>query len=176
MTNTTRAAERFTVTTDRGEPSVLHLHGRFTAGGTRDLEAAAEVVLAQSPDELVIDLVELDHAGAALLRSVNDLAARLPDGGRLVLRIAEEGAATFADGALHAAVTIQPTAAIPEPAAKRPAPTPSPAPTPGTVRREGRGFVNSYGAGRECAAPGCTTALSRYNERDVCFTHATPQR
>lgn len=177
MTNTTRAvAERFSVSTDRGEPSVLHLHGRFTAGGTRELEAAAEAVLARSPDELVLDLVELDHAGAALLRSVNDLAARLPEGGRLVLRVAEERAATFDDGALHAAVILQATAAIPEPVAKRPAPVVAPEPTPGTVRREGRGFVNSYGAGRECAAHGCTTALSRYNERDVCFTHATPQR
>lgn len=176
MTNTTRAAERFTVRTDRGEPSALLLHGRFTAGGARELEAAAHAVLALSPGELVLDLVELDGAGAALLRTVNELAARLPDGARLVLRVAEEDATAFEDGALHAAVMIQATAAIPEPVAKRPASAPASAPTPGTVRREGRGFVNSYGAGRECAASGCTTALSRYNERDVCFTHATPQR
>ena len=52
----------------------------------------------------------------------------------------------------------------------------SKAASPGTARREGRGFVSSYGTGRTCAASGCLTELSRYNDRDVCFSHTMPLR
>jgi hypothetical protein len=57
------------------------------------------------------------------------------------------------------------------------APRPSRAtPTPGTARREGRGFVDSYGQDRICAAAGCTTRLSQYNGRTVCGVHDAPAR
>jgi hypothetical protein len=57
------------------------------------------------------------------------------------------------------------------------APRPSRAtPTPGTPRREGRGFVDSYGQDRICAAAGCTTRLSQYNGRTVCGVHDAPSR
>jgi hypothetical protein len=49
-------------------------------------------------------------------------------------------------------------------------------PTPGTPRREGRGFVDSYGQDRICAAAGCTTRLSQYNGRTVCGVHDAPAR
>jgi len=42
----------------------------------------------------------------------------------------------------------------------------------GTARREGRGFVFSYGQGRPCAAQGCPTTLSRYNSRGLCWIHS----
>ena len=42
---------------------------------------------------------------------------------------------------------------------------------PGVARREGRGFVSSYGEGRTCRASGCETKLSRYNDDDVCWAH-----
>jgi len=41
----------------------------------------------------------------------------------------------------------------------------------GVARREGRGFVTSYGEGRSCASSGCTTALSRYNSDSQCWLH-----
>ena len=46
-------------------------------------------------------------------------------------------------------------------------------PRHGEVRLPGgRGEpVRSYGAGRVCAAAGCTTRLSRYNPSDVCSLH-----
>ena len=49
--------------------------------------------------------------------------------------------------------------------------TPSDTPAPGVRRRDGRGFIDSFGEGRTCVAAGCTTQLSRYNERNVCATH-----
>jgi hypothetical protein len=51
-----------------------------------------------------------------------------------------------------------------------------PAPRPGTARREGRGFVDSYGGGRICTVPGCSTRLSQYNGRTVCGVHDAPSR
>ena len=42
----------------------------------------------------------------------------------------------------------------------------------GMARREGRGFVASYGQGRRCAASGCPTTLSRYNRHSVCWLHS----
>jgi hypothetical protein len=49
-------------------------------------------------------------------------------------------------------------------------------PSPGTPRREGRGFVDSYGHDRICASPGCLTRLSQYNGRSVCGVHDLPAR
>jgi hypothetical protein len=43
--------------------------------------------------------------------------------------------------------------------------------TPGTPRREGRGFVSSYGTDRQCDEPGCETVLSRYNDKGRCGVH-----
>jgi hypothetical protein len=45
------------------------------------------------------------------------------------------------------------------------------APEPGAARRAGRGQVLSYGTGRRCSEPSCTTVLSRYNEHPVCALH-----
>ena len=64
-------------------------------------------------------------------------------------------------------------------APSRTAPAPAPAratPTPGTPRREGRGFVDSYGQDRICAAAGCQTRLSQYNGRTTCGVHDSPAR
>lgn len=49
--------------------------------------------------------------------------------------------------------------------------TPSGDPAPGVRRRDGRGYIDSFGEGRICVTPGCATKLSRYNERSVCATH-----
>lgn len=44
-------------------------------------------------------------------------------------------------------------------------------PQPGERRRTGKGHVTSYGEDRVCAAPGCETALSRYNAAPTCWRH-----
>jgi hypothetical protein len=47
------------------------------------------------------------------------------------------------------------------------------APLAGEKRRTGRGHIDSYGQDRICVAPGCTTILSRYNERPWCWRHSS---
>ncbi|HVM51809.1 MAG TPA: hypothetical protein VM262_01305 [Acidimicrobiales bacterium] len=44
-------------------------------------------------------------------------------------------------------------------------------PSPGAARREGRGYISSFGAGRSCREPSCPTILSRYNEKETCWLH-----
>jgi hypothetical protein len=45
----------------------------------------------------------------------------------------------------------------------------------GTKNREraerGRGHIDSYQGGQQCAVLGCTTVLSRYNSNTVCAQH-----
>jgi hypothetical protein len=48
--------------------------------------------------------------------------------------------------------------------------------TPGTPRREGRGFVPSFGTGRKCGTSGCETTLSRYNDKTMCWVHELQNR
>lgn len=38
-------------------------------------------------------------------------------------------------------------------------------------RKTGRGHIASYGEGRVCAMPDCTTTLSRYNSTAHCSRH-----
>ena len=49
-------------------------------------------------------------------------------------------------------------------------------PEAGVVRREGRGYIDSFGQGRSCSVPTCATVLSRYNEKDVCWAHEREAR
>lgn len=42
---------------------------------------------------------------------------------------------------------------------------------PGERRRTGHGHIDSYGEGRICEAPQCTTALSKYNATGACWLH-----
>ena len=48
--------------------------------------------------------------------------------------------------------------------------------TRSTGRREGRGFITSFGKDRACSAPDCTTVLSRYNDATRCFIHDDDMR
>lgn len=50
-------------------------------------------------------------------------------------------------------------------------PTSETGPGPGVRRRDGRGYIDSFGEGRVCSTPGCSTKLSRYNEHNVCSSH-----
>jgi hypothetical protein len=56
--------------------------------------------------------------------------------------------------------------------ALRQAPKAALAVSDGVARREGRGYVDSYGRGRVCKVTSCTTELSRYNPREVCAVHS----
>ena len=41
----------------------------------------------------------------------------------------------------------------------------------GTGRREGRGYIFSFGRDRTCAVADCETKLSRYNQATRCWLH-----
>lgn len=43
--------------------------------------------------------------------------------------------------------------------------------SPPTIQPGKRGQAASYGEGRVCATPDCTTQLSRYNRNDHCSLH-----
>lgn len=45
------------------------------------------------------------------------------------------------------------------------------APLP-SVSRARASYIRTYDAGRVCREPGCVTALSRYNEGQLCWCHA----
>ena len=45
----------------------------------------------------------------------------------------------------------------------------------GTARREGRGYIHSFGRDRTCATDACETRLSRYNDATLCWVHAAEQ-
>jgi len=47
---------------------------------------------------------------------------------------------------------------------------PTEEPAPG-VRPARRGQIASFGTGRTCREPGCTTRLSIYNEQAICANH-----
>jgi hypothetical protein len=48
----------------------------------------------------------------------------------------------------------------------------APPPAPGVPRRAGKGYVVSFGEDRMCSSPGCSTRLSRYNDKSMCWAHA----
>ena len=45
-----------------------------------------------------------------------------------------------------------------------------------SIPRRIRGYIQTYGQGRTCAAPGCDTTLSRYNKAALCWRHAKQAR
>ena len=42
----------------------------------------------------------------------------------------------------------------------------------GQAPRRPRGHLMTYGVGRTCAHQGCRTTLSRYNDGELCWSHA----
>jgi len=169
----------FTVSVERHEPNVLHLHGALDAANRATLQTAIDTALASGENDVVLDLSELDVTGTPLFATVDAAAgAAAALGRRLMLRGSHDDLARIPQSTL-ALVHVEPTAALrvvarAEPGAERPARRD--AASPGTPRREGAGFVSSYGQGRHCAVNGCPTMLSRYNPKDVCANHLTGRR
>jgi len=170
----------FTVSVERHEPNVLHLHGVLDAASRPTLQTAIDTALAAGDDtDVVLDLSEVDVAGASLFATVDAAAAAAAAlGRRLMLRGSHADLARIPQATL-ARVHVEPTAALRiaarvEPGPERPARRD--AASPGAPRREGAGFVSSYGQGRRCAVNGCPTMLSRYNPKDVCANHVSTRR
>jgi hypothetical protein len=173
----TWAPDGLIVDREAGDPSVLRLRGRLGRADAAALDAAAAEVVAAGRGPLVIDIVDITGDAAEVVEVLNGVAAnRIPKGAVLSLRVAATGV-PFANGSLHPAILVEPMAVVPTATPRAPSATvPKEEASPGALRREGRGFVASYGTGRRCDVPGCDTELSRYNERNVCFSHTRPHR
>ena len=167
-------ASELVVEREPGEASVLRLRGRLRRRDAAVLDTAVTAVLATDRAPLVIDIVDLDGDAAAVVDVLNDVAARrIPPGSVLVVRVASTGKNVPNDG-FHTAILVEPMSATPTAVVRSgPLPAARAEASPGSPRREGRGFVASYGTGRQCNEPGCETSLSRYNERGVCFNHSS---
>jgi hypothetical protein len=179
-----RRAGTFSVTSERHETNVLYLHGEFSSSSARRLELAASPLLARSGAGLVLDLTHLESMRAALVTAINELATRAAAWRSTVtLRLPDGHLDDLSTADLDRAVAVERTRQVPVGEERmnevRRAATvgaSASSPSPGTARREGRGYIDSYGLGRQCSFTGCHTALSRYNNRDVCGVHTPDGR
>ena len=178
-----RRAGTFSVTSERHETNVLYLHGEFSPASARRLELAASPLLARSGAGLVLDLTHLESMRATLVTAINELAARAAAWRSTVtLRLPDGHLNDLGTAELDRAVAVERTRQVPigeermTEARRATVGASASSPSPGTARREGRGYIDSYGLGRECSVNGCRTALSRYNNRDVCAVHTPDGR
>jgi hypothetical protein len=157
--------------TDPSDPTRVILRGDARSADLKALAAAAAEVLRGS-GSVVLSVDDLDAAGPSFVTLLNDLAASVPSGGRpVVLEMPSEGVDGFAVASLSQAVRVERTAPPVVPRTPAAAPRTVVSPTAGAPRREGPGFVTSYGTGRHCSVAGCPTTLSRYNQGDRCAEH-----
>jgi hypothetical protein len=150
----------------------LHLEGDATGCDLQAVQDAGVALLADSPSQLIVDVGSITAAGSPFVGLLNDLAlyaARL--GKTVVLEVPDDAADWLAHGSLSPAICIERI---------RPAQVPEVSPvvrsavheaSDGVARRQGRGFIASYGEGRLCAETGCPTTLSRYNSQRLCSLH-----
>ena len=135
-------------------------------------EDAAKEILDAAPARLVVDLDGLSAADNSLVSALNCIARHAaPSGTTIAVEIPIGALDWLAQSSLEQAVRVERTDAPLQRAEPAPVRAPRPIPSAGAPRREGQGFVTSYGNGRPCAEPGCTTTLSRYNNHDRCSVH-----
>ena len=162
----------FRISSDPTDNTRLRLHGSVSRAAVGSIKEAAAEVLTTRRRGVVLELDGVSGIGRDFTLVVNEIARRAAvDGQTVTLEVPVDALDRLDRASLHAAVHIEPTAPPVGPAAKRPAAAVASRPTPGAPRREGAGFVTSYGSGRACATPGCTTTLSRYNDSDRCTLH-----
>src|SRR5258706_3714771 len=148
---------------DDRDPGTLHLQGVVDATNVADLVVAVTAAIAGGGADTMLDLTELATASPRLLAALEDLAVRAAAAHQTItLRLPDDHLRELADANLPGAIRIERTRAVTTGARLPRAPVlTAPGPTAGIARREGRGFIASYGADRLCAQPGCTTKLSR---------------
>jgi hypothetical protein len=161
----------FRISSDPTDNTRLRLHGAVSRAAVGAIKKAASEVLATSRRGVVLELDGVSGIGRDFALVVNEIARGAVEGQTVTLEVPVDALDLLDRASLHTAVHIEPTAPPVGPAAKRPTPTVVSRPTPGAPRREGAGFVTSYGSGRACATPGCSTTLSRYNDSDRCTLH-----
>lgn len=157
------------ISADKAHAARLRLSGDASGADVQAVRDAAAAALDGSTAELILDVNDVTAIGTPfldLLRELAALASRLQRS--IVLEVPEAGVSWWSTP-ISPAIRIEPTRTAAWAAVKtKPAVV---AAEQGAPRREGAGYVTSYGPGRRCAAPGCTTTLSRYNGDPMCWIH-----
>jgi ABC-type transporter Mla MlaB component len=173
------------MTSERHAPNVLYLEGDVTAAAVAALGVRIEELLAGEALEIVLELSQVTAVAPALAPMLEALVADVGAVRRsIILQLPEGHLDALADTPLAAGVRVERTRHLrlvggsgSSIATDRVAVLPvARVRSPDEPRREGPGFIVSYGEGRHCEFPGCSTTLSRYNGRDLCALHAPPQR
>jgi len=161
------------ISIDERDRSRLCVRGDGRGADFGAFEVAAMAILKASPSRLVVDLDGLSAADTALVSALNALSRHAETTGTAIAVEVPVGALEWlAQANFDQGVRVERTE-VPVQARAEPAPVRAPraAPSDGAPRREGPGFVTSYGDGRPCAEVGCQTTLSRYNNHDRCNVH-----
>jgi len=165
--------DELTIVIDDADPNRICLSG--SASRIRNALPSATALLAASASQLIIDVGGVTKPGASLVRLLNGLARDAAEGGKdIVVEVPDDADRWLVGATLHPLLRVVRTSPLPPLAPRAPEAPPAPAPTPppdGQARREGRGFIASYGQARRCAATGCSATLSRYNGDRTCSSH-----
>lgn len=166
-----------TMSIDATIPGRLELRGDADGSDVQRMVDEAAGVLASCHSHVVIDTRGVTSAGVPLVELLNDVALRAAAINKsVVVEVPDDAAEWLASASLHRAIRVERTCLMPAPVRTRPPASPATdrtanEPADGVVRREGKGFINSYGGGRQCAQSGCSTKLSRYNSDYLCALH-----
>jgi hypothetical protein len=163
-----------TTTIDKLDPRRLHVRDDDALGSGMDaFSDAASTLFTACPSQMTVDIVGVTSTGPSLVAVLNELARRAAVLGKsLALEVPDEIPEWLESASLSPAIRLERTSAMPVSTKKAHAASPSVHTTDGVARREGRGYVASYGDGRPCAARGCRTTLSRYNSDALCSLHS----
>jgi hypothetical protein len=162
------------MTIDDRDASRLQLRGDAVSADVHAVLEAAVLVLDASTSRLVVDVRGVTSAGASLVTLLNDLAAHAASLRRTLSLEVPDDAAWLASASLHPAIQVERTSLLQVARTRRPAAvTRGGGASDGVARRDGRGFVASYGERRPCARSGCSTTLSRYNSGALCGLHGS---
>jgi hypothetical protein len=161
------------ISIDDGDRARLCVRGDGRGADFGPFELAAKAILEASPSRLVVDLDGLSAADKGLVSALNGIARHAASTGTAIAVEVPVGALDWlAQADFEQGVRVERTDVPLQPRVESaPVRAPRATPSPGAPRRDGPGFVTSYGENRACAEPGCETTLSRYNDHDRCGVH-----
>jgi len=167
------------ITPDPTDDTRLRLEGQASRAAVAAIRKAVSEVLATRRRGVVLELDGLAGIGRGFANAMNEIAHRAgagADGQTVTLEVPAESIDLLDFVPRDPALRIEHTAPLAAPAAQRSTPVARHSPELGKPRREGAGFVTSYGSGRPCASVGCATTLSMYNFSDRCAIHRSSIR
>jgi len=161
-----------TVTIDDADPDRLRFGGNASGVASRAVQEIAFARVVPSTAPLILDVSRVSAPGPGFVELLNELARRAVGVRRpVVLEVSDDDGDWLTSAALSSALRVERTRPMLVAEKPRARPAGAAAVAEGVGRREGPGFVTSYGQERQCASAGCSTALSRYNSDALCAVH-----